>query len=146
VKIDNKYLMLTALLFSSVLFAADNGEPIRRAAKATEYGMELFSWHVKGDDAWHFALLPAAGIDKLKSAETVAAKENDLDLAALKKKLAGLAMGEKVGWFNMLEKDHAPPENLVFDLPPREIVKELELYCTVQKVRLNIYRGAPKKP
>jgi len=44
------------------------------------------------------------------------------------------------------EKSEKPPENLIFDYPPREIVKELELYCTIQKVRLNIYHSSGKKP
>ena len=62
--------------------------------------MELFSWHKKGDDTWHFALLPGPGADKLKSAEFVTSKENTIDSpAALKRKIAALAMNEKIGWF-----------------------------------------------
>ncbi len=124
----------------------DNDGPVKRSDKPTETGMELFSWHVKGEETWHFALLPAPGGDKLKSSEFVMSKDNALEgTAVLKKKLAALALNEKVGWFNMLEKTDTPPENVVFDFPPRETIKELEIYCTVLKVRLNIFQAGAKK-
>ncbi len=119
----------------------DEDAPVKRAAKPSENGMELFSWHVKGEEVWHFALLPAPGVEKLKTVEFVTSKENALDgVAALKKKFAALALNEKVGWFNMLDKKESSAGDAIFDFPPKEIVKELELYCTVLKVRLNIYQ------
>lgn len=120
--------------------------PIPRAAKASENGMELFSWHVKGDDTWHFALLPAPGTDKLKSIEFVTSKDNALEgTAALKKKLAALALNEKVGWFNMLDKRETSPADVFFDFPPKEVIKDLELYCNTLKIRLNIYQAGKKQ-
>lgn len=135
-----------ALVFCVWTHAADEPKPdedapVKRAVKASEHGMELFSWHAKGEDTWHFALLPAPGIEKLKTVEIVTSKENTLDgPAALKKKLAALAINEKIGWFNMLDKQESSAGDAVFDFPPKEIVKELELYCTAMKLRLNIYQ------
>jgi hypothetical protein len=145
-----KHLALTILIFASFACSISAAEtpsekkdpdaPIQRDTKLSANGLELFSWQAKGDDAWHFALLPAPGLDKLKSPAEVTAKEHTIEgVAALKQKLAALAIGEKVGWYNMLEKKDAPAGGAVFDYPPREIMKELELYCTVLKVRLNIY-------
>jgi|ERR1043165_5529020 hypothetical protein len=137
--------MLSQALHAAEPPKADDSAPVVRASKPSENGMELFSWHAQGEDNWHFALMAAPGNDKLKSVETVTSKENSVDsLAALKKRLAGLAIGEKVGWFNMLSKSETTTADIVFDIPPREIVKELELYCTVLKVRLNIYHSSKK--
>ena len=138
-------LLLSALLSASVFAAEDEG-PVHRAAKPTDTGMELFSWHVRGEETWHFALLPAPGNDKLKSADFVTSKENALDGPdALKRKLAALALNEKVGWYNMLEKKDAQPGDVIFDFPPREMIKDLEIYCTIMKVRLNIFQTGAKK-
>ena len=143
-------ILTASVLLMASAFAAegakDDDGPVRRAAKPTETGMELFSWHVKGEEAWHFALLPAPGNDKLKSVDFVTSKENALDgPEALKKKLAALALNEKVGWYNMLEKRAPQPDDVIFDFPPREIIKDLEIYCTVMKVRLNIFQTGAKK-
>jgi hypothetical protein len=143
-------ILLASILVIASAFAADGAKedegPVHRASKPTETGMELFSWHVKGEEAWHFALLPAPGNEKLKSVEVVTAKENALDGPdALKKKLAALALNEKVGWYNMLEKKDAQPGDVIFDFPPREIIKDLEIYCTVMKIRLNIFQTGAKK-
>jgi len=139
-------------LFATTAISADqpapdkDDAPVQRAARPSLTGMELFSWHVKGDEGWHFALLPAPGTDKLKAAEDVVAKENAIDgVAALKKKLAALALNEKVGWFNMLDKSTQPPEGVFFDFPPKDVMKELELYCSVMKIRLNIFQANTKK-
>ncbi|HLX63808.1 MAG TPA: hypothetical protein VKX17_21230 [Planctomycetota bacterium] len=125
---------------------ATEDPPIPRAAKTTENGMELFSWHVKGEDKWRFALLPAPGMDKLKTVEFVTSKEHALEgVEALKKKLAALAKNEKVGWFNMLDKRETSPADVFFDFPPKEVIKDLELYCNTLKLRLNIYQSARPK-
>jgi len=144
-------LVLIALfLVSSTTFGAepvkDDDAPIKRASQVSDHGMELFSWYIKADESWHFALLPAPGIDKLKSIDVETSKENAIDsVAALKKRLSALAVGEKVGWFNMLDKRETQSDDKRFDYPPKEIIKELELYCTVLKIRLNIYQPGKKK-
>lgn len=135
-----KCLVFFVLIAASV-FAGDDEKPIVRAAKATDSGYSLFSWQEVGKEEWHFALLPAQSVEKLLTAEEITKKENTIDgLDALKKKLSALAINEKVGWYNMLEKKNVP-EHLRFDFPSRDVVKELELYCTVLKIRLNIYRS-----
>ncbi len=146
------FSIIVLLALTHPAFAAEpasikeDDAPVQRASTQTEHGMELFSWQVKGNDTWHFALLRAPGIEKLKTAGIVASKENALDgVDALKKKLAALALNEKVGWFNMLDKKDTPPEELQFDFPPKEMVRDLELYCTVLKVRLNIYRACKRR-
>ena len=140
------FALFLSLLLSASVFAAEDEGPVHRAAKPTDTGMELFSWHVRGEETWHFALLPAPGNDKLKSADFVTSKENALDGPdALKRKLAALALNEKVGWYNMLEKKDAQPGDVIFDFPPREMIKDLEIYCTIMKVRLNIFQTGAKK-
>src|SRR4051794_263336 len=98
-------LIVFALAAASMLSAQDatpvkeGDAPVKRAAAVSEHGLELYSWHTKFDDAWHFALLPAPGIEKLRTAGLVATKENAIDgVDALKKRFAALAVNEKVGW------------------------------------------------
>ncbi|MEI6232315.1 MAG: hypothetical protein WCT04_04645 [Planctomycetota bacterium] len=143
-------LLVVVAIGSCASFAAETKKKedalVQRAAKPTETGMELFSWHKKGEESWHFALLPAPGNDNLKTVDFVTSKENALDGAdVLKKKFAALAPNEKVGWYNMLEKRDTQPGDVVFEFPPKEIIKELELYCTILKVRLNIYQAGAKR-
>ena len=120
--------------------------PVVRATRPTSDGTFLFSWHEKGSDPWRFALLPAPNVEKLKSPAEVATPENTIEgIPALKKKISALAINEKIGWYNMLEKRGPAPENLIFEFPSKDTIKDLELYCTVLKVRLNIYVPEGKK-
>lgn len=143
-----RYLPIPFLVFAlAALHAAESlptaekdEKPVIRASKPTDGGLTLFSWQEKGKDDWHFVLMPAPNVEKLKSAAEVAASPDAfVGLDALKKKFSALAINEKVGWFNMLEKRGPAPENLIFDFPPRDTIKDLELFCSVLKVRLNIY-------
>lgn len=132
---------LSSLRAAEVPAATDKDDkPIVRASRPTDGGLTLFSWQEKDKDDWHFVLMPAPNVEKLKSAAEVAASPDAfVGVDTLKKKLSALAINEKVGWFNMLEKRGPAPENLRFDHPPRETIKDLELFCSVLKVRLNIY-------
>lgn len=139
-------MFLCVLCASTHVVGAEDDKPIVRSTKPTDGGTALFSWHEVGSDKWRFALLPANSVERLKSPKEVATAENTIEgVEALKRKLSSLAINEKVGWFNMLEPRGPAPENLVFEFPPKEVIKDLELYCTVLKVRLNIYVAGAKK-
>jgi hypothetical protein len=146
----NYRTLLAALLIACTLpLAAEEAHkdeaPIKRAETPSAEGLELFSWYVKNSDVPRFALLPAQKTELLKSAADVTAGDNVLTgIEALKRKLSTLAIGEKVGWYNMLAKGKPIPEDITFDFPSREAVRDLELYCSALKVRLNIYRAGRK--
>jgi len=120
--------------------------PIKRADATTVDGYDLFSWFVKGEDAPRFALLPAAKDENLKAAGDVTAKETVITgIDALKRRLSALAIGEKIGWYNMLAKGKAIPDGVNFDFPQRDTIRDIELYCSALKVRLNIFRTGKKQ-
>lgn len=138
--------LLGALLARGEEAKPSDDAPVVRATRLTTDGTSLFSWHEKGSGQWRFALLPAPNVEKLKAPAEVATPENTIEgVLALKKKISALAINEKVGWYNMLEKRGPAPENLIFEFPSKDTIKDLELYCTVLKVRLNIYVPAGKK-
>ena len=138
---------LACALLSQFSFAAEDADkPVVRAGKPALSGIALYSWHEKGSDDWRFAVLPAPNVEKLLAFDEVATKENTIEgVPALKKKIASFALNEKIGWFNMLEKRAEPPGNLVFEFPSKEVIKDLEQYCMLLKVRLNIYLPGGKK-
>ena len=104
--------------------------------------MKLCCWYKKGDSTEHYALLPSTSQEKLRSPEEVMAAENTIDgVPALKHRLSALAIGEKVGWYNMIAKSKEIPEGVSFDFPSREVQRDVEIYCSALKIRLNIYRN-----
>lgn len=96
-----------------MLFAVGcTAAPVTREAKPAFKGMELYSWRPEGKE-WHFSVLE--GTNRNKTMEEITAPEETIvGLAALKKRLARLAIGESVFWQNLSEE--AVPEDMEQDL------------------------------
>ncbi len=90
----------------------------RPAAK----GRELYSWQDEKNQ-WRFGLV--LGTNRLKTVDEVQAKP--LDLAQLKKELAGLAKGEYVFWMASSRRrtSEGQWQQVPMPFPPRETAKEI---------------------
>jgi hypothetical protein len=91
------FVGIAAALPVSMLVSMLGAEPVR-AEKPMFKGVELYSWK---DDAgiWRYSLLPGTNREKTKD-EIVSESTVIKDIDALKKRLAALAVGENVFWFN----------------------------------------------
>jgi len=105
-----------------------------RATQSAFKGMELYSWQdAKGN--WQFAVL--AGTNRLKSAEEV--RVHPLSLTQVEEQISGMAAGEQVLWLTQASDMSGAP--IVFPLPPKGMVRELQDFAASRQVNLYLPGG-----
>jgi len=98
-----------------------------RVGKPLFKGVEMYSW--KSRDAWNFSLVIGTNRNKTK-VEVTSPSVTIVGIHRLKAKLATLAVGEEVFWSNFRGKP--------FGYPSTAIVKDLEEFCRLKKIRLTV--------
>ena len=99
--------------------------PVIREEKPAFKGMELYSWRPDGQD-WHFSVLEGTNRDKTME-EITAPEVTIVSMAALKKRLARLAIGENVFWRNLAQEP-----------VPEEVETDLRAFCRGIEVNLEV--------
>ena len=118
-----KRLHLALVLVLGCCISAHAADLLKRAEKTAFKGMELHSWKPTGKD-WHFSL--AQGTNRAKPFSEISKPENaTTSVTTLKTKLATLADGEHVAWFNWAS---API--------PDATAKDLIAYCANLNIEL----------
>ena len=115
--------LLTAVELVMLLVTGCPVSQPRRAEEPAFKGMELYSWKPEGMD-WHFSLL--VGTNREKQMEEIIEPQNAvIGVGELKRRLSGLAKGERVFW-----------RNLAKELVPEAMEKELKAFCEGLQVKL----------
>src|SRR5262245_14279039 len=117
-------LCLMGLLAAAVLAQSPAADT---RAKAPQFkGVELYSWQ-DNSGAWRYSLLP--GTNRLKTKDEIFSKSTMIkDSSELKQRLALLATGEEVMWFN----SEAPG----LSYPDAKVVADIQEYAKAIRVNL----------
>ena len=114
------------LLLVVVTANAETGG-LGRARKPAFKGIEMYSWRAGG--AWKFSLLSGTNRNKTKS-EVMLPSNSISGVTRVKKKLARLADGEEVFWFNLKGEP--------FAYPPASVIRDLEDFCRGKGIKLRV--------
>lgn len=102
-------------------------EPVR-AEKPMFKGVELYGWKDSAS-IWRFSLLP--GTNRLKTKDEIVSSSAVIkDIDALKKRLASLAVGENVFWFNA--------DGPGFSFPNSDVVADVIAYARQVQVTVQV--------
>lgn len=112
------------LLLVAVTAEAETGG-LGRARKPAFKGVEMYSWRAGG--AWKFSLLNGTNRNKTES-EVMLPSNSISGVTRLKKRLARLAEGEQVFWFNLKGEP--------FAYPPGAVIRDLEYFCRGKGIKL----------
>jgi hypothetical protein len=118
-------LVLLAIAVTGTSVSAEQQRQSKRQFK----GMELYSWQVGRE--WRYSLLPGTNRSK-SSSEIRAPKVTMSSLSELKERLAQLALGESIFWFN--------PNERPFAYPTADVACDLVEYCNRLSMKLELGR------
>ena len=94
-------------------------------------GVELYSWKDKNGD-WLFVMLDGTNRNK-EEKEVKEAKEQFKGVAALKKALSRLAVGENLFWMERIKGFELPPKEILAEIAKAAKEAKLELYPVNEK-------------
>ena len=108
-------------------------------------GYELYSWNE--DNCWHFTLI--TGTNRNKTMEEITSKKDYVSEAgwvkvqvvgadAIKEVLGRLPRGESVFWSGELHIEQTSPTNISLQLPPAQIVADVQSYTLQSGLNLSI--------
>jgi hypothetical protein len=115
------YLLMALSLTTQTTYAAE----FERAAGPAFKGFELYSWK-RSDGTWLYSLLPGTNRNKTKN-EIVAS--SIADVSTLKRRLAALAVNERVFWSTLAGE---------LSIPDAGTVAEIKAYCASVQIDLHV--------